>query len=65
MFYVGAQGVYLAAFGEGMDRIWLDNVQCAGSEGKLADCPSNAVGIHSCTHAQDAGVRCSPGKTYT
>lgn len=52
----------MAAFGEGMGGIWLDNVQCSGSEAKLADCAANSVGIHSCTHTQDAGVRCLPGR---
>ena len=50
-----------AAFGEGTGRIWLDNVQCTGSERELRNCTSNSNGINSCTHAQDAGMRCSPG----
>ncbi len=52
---------YQAQFGEGIGRIWLDSVQCVGSETDLTDCRANSIGIHSCTHAQDAGVRCPPG----
>ena len=60
--FLGAQGVFQAGFGEGTGRIWLDNVQCTGSERQLINCRANPAGIHSCTHAQDAGVRCPPGK---
>ena len=51
-------------FGEGMGRIWLDNVQCTGSEQRLIDCMANSSGINSCMHTQDAGVRCSLGRVY-
>ena len=38
--------------------IWLDEVQCTGNETRLIDCPASNLGIHDCTHDQDAGVRC-------
>ena len=38
--------------------IWLDDVQCQGSETRLIDCPANALGSHNCGHSEDAGVRC-------
>ena len=47
-----------------MDDIWLDEVQCTGSELRLIDCPANAIGIHNCGHSEDAGVRCA-GTTCT
>ncbi len=50
-------------FGEGAGVIWLDNVQCVGSERVLMNCTANSSGNNSCTHAQDAGVRCLTG-TY-
>ncbi len=50
-----------ASFGEGSGRIWLDGVQCSGSELHLTDCLTNSSTINSCTHSQDAGVRCSSG----
>lgn len=43
-----------AAFGQGTDPIWLDNVQCAGNE--TLQCSHRGWGIHYCGHAQDAGV---------
>lgn len=50
----------MAAFGQGTGPIWLDNVQCAGTEARLADCPANAIGSHNCVHFEDASVICQP-----
>ncbi len=47
-------------FTNGAGQIWLDNVQCRGTETRLIDCPRNALGSHNCVHAEDAGVNC-PG----
>ena len=49
-----------ATFGAGTGRIWLANVLCTGNERELVNCNSSVV--NSCTHSQDAGVRCPPGK---
>ena len=57
--YVGAVALSRAAFGQGSGRIWLDNVECTGSEIRLIDCPANVIGIHNCDHSEDAGVRCA------
>ena len=46
-------------FTNGAGQIWLDDVQCRGSEARLIDCPANALGTHNCVHSEDAGVRCS------
>ena len=37
-----ATPLYDATFGPGAGRIWLDNLLCSGSEGRLIDC-SNVV----------------------
>ena len=52
-----------AYFGQGSGPILLDNVTCTGSESTLNNCGHLGVGvIRSCTHSEDAGVRCSsPG----
>ena len=47
-----------AYFGQGTGPIWLDEVQCTGSETHLVNCSKNAIGIHNCEHDEDAGVQC-------
>ena len=48
-----------AYFGQGSGPIWLDNVQCTGSESILASCGHLGFNItRSCSHSEDAGVRC-------
>ncbi len=57
----GAEALSRASFGEGAGRIWLDNVQCTGSERALMNCTASSNGVNFCTHADDAGVRCQSG----
>ncbi len=45
-------------FTNGAGQIWLDDVQCVGTETRLIDCPALPLGQHNCVHAEDAGVRC-------
>ena len=54
----GAVALTLSAVPDGAGRIWLDNVQCRGTESRLIDCTANALGSHNCVHSEDAGVRC-------
>ena len=62
MFYiVGAVALSRATFGQGTGSIWLDQVVCVGTEGRLADCRANPIGNHDCSHSEDAGVRCGGG----
>ena len=55
--HIGAVPLYSAAFGQGSGPILLNNVQCSGSESRLANCPSGIV--RWCGHNEDAGVRCN------
>uniref|UniRef100_A0A8C0IN10 Soluble scavenger receptor cysteine-rich domain-containing protein SSC5D n=1 Tax=Chelonoidis abingdonii TaxID=106734 RepID=A0A8C0IN10_CHEAB len=48
-----------ARFGQGSDRIWLDDVNCAGTEAALSDCRARPWGDNNCNHGEDAGVVCS------
>ena len=48
----------LARFGQGSGPIYLDQVGCTGSETMLGDCTSNPIGVHDCSHIEDAGVAC-------
>ena len=38
--------------------IWLDDVNCNGSESRLINCQHNQIGNHNCDHKKDAGVIC-------
>ena len=42
--------------------IFLDNVNCAGTEDRLIDCPANPVGETDCFHFEDRVVECVDGK---
>lgn len=47
-----------AMFGEGTNKIILDNVECLGNEADLFACASNGPLTHDCRHYEDAGVHC-------
>jgi len=48
-------------YGEGTDlRIWMDGVQCSGSEQSLDACRHRGWGVHDCFHNQDVSIACSP-----
>ncbi|XP_009986594.1 PREDICTED: deleted in malignant brain tumors 1 protein-like, partial [Tauraco erythrolophus] len=48
-----------ARFGQGSGQIWLDDVNCTGTETVLAQCEAKAWGDHNCNHGEDAAVVCS------
>ena len=45
-------------FVNGRDEIFLDNVQCLGTENRLIDCPASPIGTHNCVHNEDVGITC-------
>ena len=82
MGYAGAERVFWNSHFGGAARgtkTWLDNLQCAGDEDDLLDCPRRgnpAEGEHDCNgssagrpsredgrHTEDAGVRCLAAET--
>ena len=47
-----------AAFGQGTGPIWLNRVQCGGSEKSVSQCAHAEWGGHRCGHYDDASVVC-------
>ncbi|XP_026791177.3 lysyl oxidase homolog 3B isoform X1 [Pangasianodon hypophthalmus] len=57
--FVSATGwSHSAKYGKGTGKIWLDNMQCSGSERSISVCKSRGWGNSDCTHDEDAGVIC-------
>lgn len=48
-----------AHFGRGSGPIWLDNVQCSGTEATLSECQARPWGVSNCDHGEDASVVCT------
>ncbi len=48
-----------AIYGQGVGIIWMDDVECMGSETSLESCRRRDWGSHNCGHSEDAGVCCS------
>ncbi|XP_051632294.1 deleted in malignant brain tumors 1 protein-like isoform X1 [Manacus candei] len=51
-----------AHFGRGHDAIWLDEVNCTGTENSILECPAKPWGDNNCFHGEDAGVICSASR---
>ena len=47
-----------AHFGAGVGPIYLDNVDCDGSESNLINCSNSSFFSCYSGHSEDAGVRC-------
>ena len=52
-----------AFYGQGSGQIWIDDVNCVGTELTIANCSHNGWGSHNCDHEEDASVNCTVG-TY-
>uniref|UniRef100_A0A452GH58 SRCR domain-containing protein n=1 Tax=Gopherus agassizii TaxID=38772 RepID=A0A452GH58_9SAUR len=48
-----------AAFGEGTGPIWVEKLNCRGTESSLWDCPAKPWGESNCDHKEDVAVNCS------
>ena len=45
-------------YGGGTGPIWLDNVNCNGSETDIGNCSHRGWGTHDCGHIEDVSIRC-------
>ena len=52
-------GRYKASFGQGINQIWLSNLNCTGTELSIRNCSHNGWGIKNCHHSEDAVVKCA------
>ena len=40
-------------------KIWLDDLNCIGTEWTLGNCLHGGWNVHNCNHHEDAGVKCA------
>ncbi|EDO47779.1 predicted protein, partial [Nematostella vectensis] len=58
-YYHGVRSASCCArYGQGSGRIWLDDLNCNGSERSIAQCRHRGWGVHNCGHSEDASVEC-------
>ena len=58
-------GLYLRQFyGSGTGQIWLDDLQCFGTEMSFVNCTHRGWGIHNCYHHEDVSILCDDGTLY-
>ena len=50
-----------AFYGRGSGQIWLDDVNCVGTEGTIGNCSHSGWGIEDCFHGKDASMNCTAG----
>ncbi len=59
LHHTGTEVFSYAYFGAGSGPILLSYLGCSGEEPNLLSCSHSGIGVHHCSHTEDAGVRCS------
>lgn len=60
--FMGASTYYTgAAYGRGCGSIFLDDLDCDGSESRLEHCFHRSICGNNCDHSQDVSVVCNTG----
>jgi len=52
-------------YGPGRGPIWLDDIQCTGSETSIADCQHGGWRVHNCWHGEDVSISCTDAEPPT
>jgi len=55
--------INLHGFGGGL--IWLNNIDCNGTEQYISECSHGDWGTHNCSHDQDIAISCTDDKSVT
>ena len=58
-FSSASSAPHRAAYGQGSDPIWMDDVNCQGGEASLTICTHRGWGVENCSHGEDASVVCN------
>ena len=60
MGYIGSTGPKSSVeYGKGNGTIWLNKMQCKGSESSLFSCVHDGLRNHTCTNGNEANVSCT------
>jgi len=46
-------------YGTGKGDIWMDDINCKGTEKHIDECSHRGWGVYDCTHSEDAAVYCT------
>ena len=57
--FSGGVAVNSSVYGEGTGHIWMNSLECSGTEDFLQNCIFTSCGDVMCTHSQDAAVSCT------
>lgn len=62
IYSTGAAAVSSVVYGAGSGHIFLDELNCKGTETNLEICSNSMFYLNSCKHSNDVGIVCDIGK---